>query len=358
MSNFQPAQALGAGTIRIGFVPLCDCAPVIMAHELGLFVERGLRVELSREVGWATVRDKIALRELEAAHAPAAMVLSLSMGIGSFSVPCVTGLVLNLHGNAITLSNRLLAAGVHDLTSLRQVVRSRRRETPLAFGVAYSCSSHNFLLQRWLRSADLDPIRDVHIVVVPPPQMAPNLRTGNLDGYCVGEPWNSLAVAEESGWIAAPGSAIAPGHPEKALIVRSTFAETRADEHCRLIAALLEACQFCQQASNRAQVSRILAAPKYLGIDQEVIQRSLCRPLRFGTGKAEQVTEMHIFSGPEVNEPGLQKAVWARQSLVETGMLPKSNPLSTDRLSEMFRCDIFQSAASFSQTRALVSPGS
>src|SRR5215469_14602032 len=128
------------GPIRLGFVPLCDCAPVVMAQELGLFAARGLRVELSREVGWATIRDKIVLRELEAAHAPAAMVLGISLGIGSFRVPCVTGLVLNLHGNGVTLSKRLWNQDVRDPATLREFVRARRDGSPLTFGVAFSCS--------------------------------------------------------------------------------------------------------------------------------------------------------------------------------------------------------------------------
>ncbi len=144
----HPAKApLNGAPIRIGYVPLCDCAPLIMAHELGFLARRGLRIELSREVGWATIRDKIVMRDLEAAHAPAAMVLGISLGIGSFPVPCLTGLVLNLHGNAITLSNRLWKEGVRDGAGLREHIRSRAGQNLLTFGVAFYCSSHSHLLQ-------------------------------------------------------------------------------------------------------------------------------------------------------------------------------------------------------------------
>src|SRR5215472_8428677 len=127
-SEVELPEAPGArgSVIRLGFVPLCDCAPVVMAQELGLFQAHGLRVELSREVGWATIRDKIVLRELEAAHAPAAMVLGISLGIGSFKVPCATGLVLNLHGNGVTLSKRLWNDGIRDAATLCEFVRSDR----------------------------------------------------------------------------------------------------------------------------------------------------------------------------------------------------------------------------------------
>lgn len=345
------------GVIRIGFVPLCDCAPVVMALELGLFAARGLRVELSREVGWATIRDKIVLNELEAAHAPAAMVLSISQGIGSYKVPCATGLVLNLHGNGVTLSNRLWAEGVRDNASLGEFARSKRGRSALTFGVAFSCSSHNFLLQTWLRGAGLDPAKDVNIAVVPPAQMAANLKAGNLDGYCVGEPWNSLAVVQRAGWVAALSSEIALRHPEKVLLVRAEFAESRAAEHERLIAALFEACHFCQRAENREPVSEVLARAEYLGTSREAIQASLCGPFRFGKGRRESAPELHFFAGPGVNEPGLDKAAWARQSLSATGLLPPSALLNPQRLSSMFLGDVYKSAVASAPSGLQLAPG-
>ena len=341
----QAVSPPNEGVIRIGFVPLCDCAPVVMAHELGLFQAHGLRVELSREVGWATIRDKIVLRELEAAHAPAAMVLGISLGIGSFKVPCATGLVLNLHGNGVTLSKQLWNDGVRDAATLRDFVRSRHKVPSLTFGVAFSCSSHNFLLQKWLRGAGLEPERDVNIVVVPPPQMAANLKARNLDGYCVGEPWNSLAVIQRAGWVVALSPDIAPRHPEKVVLVRTEFAESRADEHERLVAALIQACEFCQRPANREQVIETLAGPNYLDTSREAIQSSLAGPFRFDKERLGASQELHLFSGPGVNEPGLDKAMWTRQSLLETGLLSRFAPFNQQRLASMFRSDVFEAAS-------------
>ncbi len=331
--------------IRIGYVPLCDCAPVVMAEELGLFPAHGLRVELSREVGWATIRDKIALRELDAAHAPAAMVLAISLGIGAFKIPCVTGLVLNLHGNGITLSHRLWAAGVRDAQTFGDFVRFKRNGTTTTLGVAFSCSSHNFLLQQWLRGAGVDPMRDVNIVVVPPPQMAANLKAGNLDGYCVGEPWNSLAVVQRAGWVTALSPTIARRHPEKVLLVRADFAESHAEEHERLIAAVHESCEFCQRPESRQKIAELLSGPKYLKVNREAIQRSLCGPFKIRPDQeSETMPELHVFAGPDVNEPGLDKAVWALQSLIEAGVVLRPGAPSKERLAFMFRADIFHSA--------------
>jgi ABC-type nitrate/sulfonate/bicarbonate transport system substrate-binding protein len=345
------------GDLRIGFVPLCDCAPLVMAYELGLFAARGLRVALSREVGWATVRDKIVLRELDAAHAPAAMVLAISQGIGSFKMPCATGLILNLHGNGITLSNRLWASGVRDAPTLCQFVRSRRNGAPLTFGVAFSCSSHSFLLQKWLRAGGLAPVRDVNIAVVPPPQMAVNLKAGHLDGYCVGEPWNSLAVFQRAGWVAELSPAIAPHHPEKVLLVLEEFARTRAEAHEQLIAALFEACQFCQRLDNREHLVEILARPEYLDTNPAVLRNSLCGPFRFSKERIEPNADLHVFAGPDVNEPGLDKAVWARLCLAETGPLANPALLNQKRLLSVFRSDLFLAATQSKSSQLNLPPG-
>ena len=181
-------------SLRIGFVPLNDSAPLIIAKEVGLFSKYGLSVELSRELGWATIRDKIIFGELDAAHALAAMPVATTFGIGSIACETLTGLVLNLNGNAITLSNEMWNRGVRDLKALRHEVFQTRGSRTYTFGVVSPFSSHNFLLRQWLVSGGINPDRDVRIVIVPPPQMYINLKAGHLDGYCVGEPWNSVAV--------------------------------------------------------------------------------------------------------------------------------------------------------------------
>ena len=196
---------------------------------------------MSRELGWATVRDKIIHGELDAAHALAAMPLTAALGLGSVPCECLTGLVLNQHGNAITLSAELWKCGVRDGKTLRDEIFRSRREKVFTFGVVFQFSSHRYLFRKWLSAHGIDPERDVRFVVVPPPQMVANLKAGHLDGFCVGEPWNSMAVHAKAGWIAATSADLDPGHPEKILMVRTDFALKRNDEHLALIAALREA---------------------------------------------------------------------------------------------------------------------
>jgi len=328
-------------TIRLGFVALTDCAPLVMAKELGLFAKYGLKVELVREVGWATVRDHVLYGELDAAHAPAGMMVAATNGLGSCPVECLTGLTLNLHGNAITLSQKLWRSGVRDGAGLRDYVRSSRRR--LTLGVVFKWSSHSALMRLWLKQHDLEPERDVELVVVPPSQTLVNLKAGHLDGFCVGEPWNSLAVAANAGWVVARSAELAPLHPEKVLMVRKTFADRSHDEHLALIAALLEAAEFCDLPEHRASVAEILARPEYVGAPSGVLRASMCGTFDYGNGRVEQCPGFNIFARDNANEPDAAKARWVVDSLVESG-LATAEQLAPDSAARCFRADIFAEA--------------
>lgn len=323
--------------IRLGFVPLNDCAPIVLAHELGLFSKYGLQVELSREPGWATVRDKLAYGQLDAAHALAGMVFAATLGLGSIVQPCLTGLVLNLHGNAITVSSRLwrLAAesSFHDV--LKNECSEQHRP---AFGIVSSVSSHHFILRKWLEQQAVSPEHDVRVVVVPPPQMVANLEAGHLDGFCVGEPWNSVAILAGAGVCAATSAALFPGHVEKVLMVRQSFAEAHHERHIGLISALIEACEFCSEPANRGQIAKTLSHKRYLNTSVRAIRSGLNGQL----GK-RNVAEFLIFAGENANEPGFDKAEWVLRQMIGSGML---NPAQVRKVSiaKCFRPDLYHEA--------------
>jgi len=336
--------------LRLGYVPLNDCAPLIMAHELDLFAKHGVEVELCREVGWATVRDKIIYGELEAAHAPAGMVVAASAGIGSIRVDCITGMVINLHGNAITLSEALWKRGVRDGKGLKREIERERGSRKLVFGAVFPFSSHNFLLRSWLQESGIDPDRDVQIVIVPPPQVFPNLKAGNLDGYCVGEPWNSMAVMAGAGFIVATSGELADHHPEKVLMVRRDFAEAREAEHLALIAALMEACQFCEAQQNRERIIEMLAEPRYLNAPIQALRMSMKGTLDFGHGRIEKIPDFYIFARDNANEPTPEKADWVMRGVQAVN--PACDPAIFASLNPeaMFRADIFHKAIQTTQT--------
>lgn len=321
--------------MRIGFIGLNDCAPLVAAQEFGFFNRHGLKVSLRREVGWAAIRDKVLFGELDAAHAPAGMVLAATEGLGSAADNCLTALVLNLHGNAIVLSQRLRRSDVEDGHSLREHIR-RKREV-LTFGVVYQWSSHHVLLRQWLVEHGISPDRDVRIVVVPPSQVLSHMRAGHIDGYCVGEPWASLAVHQRSGWVVARSEDLAPGHPEKVLMVRQTYAERSREEHLAIVAALLEACAFCNQPENREQLIDLLARREYTGAPVEALRASMGSKYDYGFGRVEESQAFNLFSGENVNEPTLERGQWVRNGLVKSGLAPD---LAEDLPARCFRMDL------------------
>ncbi len=330
--------------LRLGFVALSDCAPIVMAAELGLFAAFGVEVELHREVGWATIRDKVIYGELDAAHAPAGLVVAASCGLGSIQADCLTGLVLSLQGNAITLSEDLWKRGVRDGRTLAHEVANAR--TLLTLGVVNPFSAHSVLLRNWLRAQGIEPERDVRIVVVPPAQVHANLRAGHLDGYCVGEPWNSLAVLSRTGWTVATSVELAPRHPEKVLMVRADFAERSEREHLGLIAALIKACAFCEKPENRERVVETLAQSRYVNAPIQAIRMGMGGSYDYGHGRVEKQARFHLFSAENANAPTPDKAAWVIAELVRSRIAPDPASIDRARASEWFREDIHQQALS------------
>jgi ABC-type nitrate/sulfonate/bicarbonate transport system substrate-binding protein len=330
--------------LRLGWVALNDAAPLIVARELGHFHRQGVAVELSREIGWASVRDKIAYGELQAAHAPAGLLVSTRLGLGCPPVDCLTACVLNVHGNAITLSERLWQSGVRDAITLRDHLVARRHERALVFGTVFTHSGHYLHLVEWLRQGGINPARDVRLVVVPPAQVFRNLVAGTIDGYCVGEPWNSLAVAEGAGWCPVLSRDLHPEHPEKVLLVRSDFARHHHDKHLAVIAALLEAATLCDDPAFRPELVRLLARREYLNLAPEVVQAGLLGPFHLGHGAQTDVAGVVRFSGPGVNDPRPERVEWFLEGFRQGGLLPPTTFIPPGFARELFRTDLFHQA--------------
>ena len=306
--------------VRIGFIPLVDCAPLLVARQMDLFRKHGVHVELSCEVGWATIREKLLYGQLDAAHAIAGLVLAMRLGLSSPPCRVVAPFVFNLHGNAITLSRDLWNRGVRDAASLKKLIRSAfsRRFT---FGMVSRYSSHNFLLRQWLQSGGIDVEKDVRIVALPPTQMASSLAEGLIDGYCVGEPWNSYAVERGIGWIAATSEQLAPGHPEKVLLTTERFVTAHAGESQAIIHALKEACEYCDAKENRHEVVRALAESGYFASSEKILKRSLVGPLDLGSEKSVAVTDFHIFHRRDANLPLSDRGRWLLDQFIGHGLL-------------------------------------
>lgn len=264
-----------AAPLRIGFIDLIDAAPLIVALELGLFAEEGLNVLLERQLGWGNIRDKLTFGQLDAAHALLGMPLFSQLHRDWFIEPLVAVMNLGSAGNAITLSNRLTSAGVRSAATLCEYIRNDPRGEVLSFGHVFSCSMHHYLLRDWLASGGIDPDHDVRLRVFPPNQMTGLIARGQLDGFCVGEPWNTLAARSGGGKIVAFTSDIIPNHPEKVLAVSRRWMQANFALLEPMIRAILRACEFCDDPQNAPALIALLAQPQYLSTSEEIVRESL-----------------------------------------------------------------------------------
>ncbi|MFM2241169.1 MAG: hypothetical protein RLZ97_24 [Verrucomicrobiota bacterium] len=338
-SEFTASRFHSRKAIRLGYVALVDCAPLAVARETGIFERHGLNVSLSRELGWASVRDRIYQGELDLAQAISGIAFALGLGISAPRRSVGVPLILNLHGNAITLSHDFDASMMQKGALKRHLRDHWRRDRPFTLAVTHRFSSHLILLLQWLRIQEI-PQEEVEIVFLPPPLMPGHLKAGQIDGYCVGEPWNSEAILDGSGWCPVTSGDLSHGHPEKVLLVSDRFLEENRDETIRLVAALLESCALCQSHDFRGDLIDILSSPRYTGARPEVLQNSLGPTFQSGTHTISAAA-FHVFHGPGVNTPGVDKASWTLSGLRSAGVIQN---VPGQPLSRIYREDLFQAA--------------
>lgn len=332
--------------IKVGFIPIIDCAAIVLAEELGAYERQGLEVEIRREVSWANVRDKLALGVLDASHILAPLPLALTLGIDSVSVPMINAMTLQVNGNGLTLSAKLwhemeevapdlVGDGTPlDARALAAVV-ARRKTTgaaPIVLASVFPYSVQNYMLRLWLSSGGLDPDRDVCLTVVPPPHTVAYMSGGVIDGYCVGEPWNQQAQALGIGRIALTGPDIWRGMPEKVLGTTEAWANRHPNTLLALVKALIEACLWLDEPSNRAEAARILSSPRYLNMPAEVMSRTL------------ELPGFHVFQRDSANFPWRSHADWFLAQMVRWKQASPDIDIkgTADRV---YRTDIYRAAA-------------
>ncbi len=332
--NFRP--------VRIGYVPLTDAAPLIAGVAMGHFMDAGVEVELQREIGWATIREKLISGELDGAQLLAPMAVMIHTDAGRSGVKLAVPWILNRQGNTITLARRFLQEGVTDAIAFGRWVRSTApRGVTLA--VVAKHSSHAMLLNKWLYAAGLHRSRLCRIVVLPPAQMARSLDTGLIDGFCVGEPWGSLAVCENSGWLAATSHSLMPGHIEKVFALRSDFAEGHPDVVRRLLHGLNASAAECSSATGRESLAGLLAGPEWLDMPQTCISAAIDGPFPTGNGHSLESTHFHQFGPMELNRPSREELHELLESMESAEMLSPQLACSAAAAS-LFRADLFDGA--------------
>jgi nitrate/nitrite transport system ATP-binding protein len=310
--------------LDIGFIPLTDCAPLVIAKEKGFFAAQGLEeVTLSREPSWKAITEGIRDKRLDAAQMVAAMPLAMTLGMGGVpSLPIVIAMILSRNGDAITLSNKLAEKGVRNLADLKRLVEQTPDQVH-TFGMVHPASMHNLLLRYWLAAGGIDPDQDVNLTMIPPPLMVSNLEQGNIDGYCVGAPWNSMAVNENLGFVAATDLDIWPGHPEKVLGVREDWALKYPKTHIAMVKALLQACEYCDDRRNREEILTLLAKPNYVGVDIKHLRPGFVDPYNRGLGEEPQLLRRYPqFFVDQSSCPGRAEGLWILTQLARWGLTP------------------------------------
>ena len=323
--------------LRIGFIPLVDAAALVVAVDHGFAAEQGLAVELVREVSWSNVRDKLNIGLFDAAHLLSPVAIASSLGIGHVRVPIIAPFNLGLNGNAITLSPWLFAAlaaaadgdiadPMVSARALAQVVaeRKERGADVLTFGMTFPFSNHNYQLRFWMAAGGIDPDEDVRLVVLPPPYMVDSLTNGQVDGFCVGAPWNSVAVESGVGRILHFGCAIMARASEKVLAVREQWSATNPDTLAALIRALARAGDFIQDAANRPAAAAALS--RRLDVPADIIARTLAGELKIAADGTVAADRRYIMTGGHVsNRPDPVQAAWLYAQMARWGQAPLSD---------------------------------
>ncbi|MFT3787613.1 MAG: CmpA/NrtA family ABC transporter substrate-binding protein [Tepidisphaeraceae bacterium] len=325
----------GGRKVRIGFVPLIDAAPVIVAVARGYLADEGLHGVLERQLGWGNVRDKLAFGHLDASHALLGLPLEsvirrndAATAIGG--EPFLALLPLGTGGDAITLSKRLTRANVRTPAMLLEHIRRNlsSADPRPALGHVLRSSVHHYLLRAWLAAGGVDPDRDVRLCVLPPPQMASQLAAGHIDGYCVGEPWNTRARLDGSGEIVALTTDTVPDHPDKVLAVRGSLARSEPELLVRLSRAVIRAARWCETPDHQSELIDLLSRPEHLDLDAGFIRESIGFEQKMPATRAGGIRRRRSFEVGSVDTLG-RHIMWLAGQMLRWGHLPADTAIDS-----------------------------
>ncbi|YAF97952.1 MAG: nitrate ABC transporter ATP-binding protein [Nodularia sp. CChRGM 3473] len=332
--------------LELGFLPLTDAAPLIVAKEKGFFAKYGLEnITLNRAGSWNEIAKGVATGKLDAAQMLAGMPLAMTLGAGGKTPICiVNALNLSRNANAITLSKKLYNQGIRNPADLKAVINEYPDQV-LTLGVSHPTSMQNLILRYWLAAGGINPDQDVSLSVIPPMEMVSQLKAGNIDGYCAGEPWNYIAVHEGFGFVAATALEIWSGQPKKVLGVREDWAQNHPETYLALVKALLEACQYCDELRNREEILQLLCRPEYLNVNPIYVRPGFIDPYDRGDGtQPEELTAYNQFYLNKTNYPNRTELLWMVTQLARWDLVPFPKNW-VEVIERVCRTDIFGAAA-------------
>jgi nitrate/nitrite transport system substrate-binding protein len=311
--------------VRIGFIPLTDCASVVMASVLGFDKKYGVKIVATKEASWAGVRDKLVNGELDMAHVLWGLVYGVHLGVGGPKKDMAVLMNLNHNGQAITLSKKLADKGAVDGASLAKMMAAEKRE--YTFAQTFPTGTHAMWLYYWLASVGINPMKDAKVITVPPPQMVANMRVGNMDGYCVGEPWNHRAIIDGIGVTATTTQDIWRDHPEKALGATGEFVKKHPNTSRAVVMAMLEAGRWIDASlANKNKMAETIADKSYVNTSVDAINQRILGRYQNGMGKTwDDPNHMKFFNDGAATYPYLSDGMWFLTQHKRWGLL-KDHP--------------------------------
>jgi len=309
--------------VRIGFIPLTDCASVVMAAVNKFDEKYGIKIIPTKEASWAGVRDKLVNGELDAAHVLYGLIYGVHLGIGGPKKDMSVLMTLNNNGQGLSLSRKLADKGAVNLESLVGLMKKEPRE--YTFAQTFPTGTHAMWLYYWLASAGVNPMKDVKSIVVPPPQMVANARVGAMDGFSVGEPWNHRGIMDGVSIHAASSQDVWKDHPEKVLGTTAEFAQKYPNTARAMIMAILDASRWIDSSiSNRMKMAETIAAKSYVNTSVNVINERILGRYQNGLGKTwDDPNHMKFFNDGAVNFPYLSDGMWFLTQHKRWGLLEK-----------------------------------
>lgn len=335
--------------VKIGFIPLTDCASVVMAAELGIDKKYGVKIVPSKEASWPGVRDKLVNGELDFAHVLYGLIYGVHMGTAGPKKDMAVLMNLNHNGQAITLSKKLADKGAVDAASLAKLMAAEKRE--YTFAQTFPTGTHAMWIYYWLASAGINPMKDAKVITVPPPQMVANMRVGNMDGFCVGEPWNHRAILDGIGITAATTQQVWKDHPEKVLGTTAEFCQKYPNTARAVTAAILEAGKWIDSGlSNKNKMAETIAQRAYVNTGVDAINQRILGRYQDGLGKTwDDPDHMKFFNEGKVNFPYLSDGMWFLTQHKRWGLI-KDHPDYLGIAKQINRIDIYKQAAAATKT--------
>ncbi len=331
--------------VKIGFIPLTDCASVVMASVLGFDQKYGVKIIPTKEASWAGVRDKLSNGDLDMAHVLYGLVYGLQLGVGGAKKDMAVLMTLNNNGQAISLSKKLADKGAVDAASLAQLMAKEKRD--YTFAQTFPTGTHAMWLYYWLASAGINPFKDAKVITVPPPQMVANMRVGNMDGFCVGEPWNHRAIMDKIGITAVTSQDIWQDHPEKVLGTTADFVKQNPNTARAVMMAILEASQWIDASlQNKVKMAETIADKSYVNTNVDAINQRILGRYQNGLGKTwDDANHMKFFNDGSVNFPYLSDGMWFLTQHKRWGLL-KEHPDYLAVAQQINQIDLYKQAAS------------